>query len=320
MTDILNQDKTFCPRVSIVIPVYNGSNYMREAIDSALAQTYPNLEVIVVNDGSTDGGATREIALSYGDRIRYLEKENGGVSSALNCGIRSMTGEYLSWLSHDDLYLPEKVAASVALLSAYENRERLIAFCGSSHINEKSEVTRSEVDTFESGRLYTGLEMLEYLLCRKMLNCCCMLIPREAFEVCGYFHEDLRYNQDALMLYHIFSHGFGFVADTDSRHVCYRLHALQTSKTRRDLLLRDSYEVSKIIAPVFLEQSPDGRLLRYFAKGKAIHDCKQALEECIRVGRESGAFSGGDVLRLRMTRMYGKLRNLLKAVYRRLRF
>ena len=75
------------PKVSIVIPVYNGANYLGEAIDSALEQTYENIEIIVVNDGSTDDGATREIALSYGDRIRYFEKENGGVSSALNLGI-----------------------------------------------------------------------------------------------------------------------------------------------------------------------------------------------------------------------------------------
>ena len=71
--------KTSTPKVSIVIPVFNGSNYLREALDSALAQTYTNCEVIVVNDGSNDNGKTREIALSYGNKIRYFEKENGGV-------------------------------------------------------------------------------------------------------------------------------------------------------------------------------------------------------------------------------------------------
>ena len=68
------------PKVSIVIPVYNGADYMRYAIDSALNQTYKNIEVIVVNDGSKDDGKTKKIAKEYGDKIKYYEKENGGVS------------------------------------------------------------------------------------------------------------------------------------------------------------------------------------------------------------------------------------------------
>src|SRR5258708_19140804 len=65
-------------RVSIVIPVYNGSNFLAEAIDSALAQTYGDVEVLVINDGSRDDGETERIALSYGDRVRYIVKPNGG--------------------------------------------------------------------------------------------------------------------------------------------------------------------------------------------------------------------------------------------------
>ena len=106
------------PRVSIVIPVYNGANYLAQAIDSALAQTYSNVEVVFVDDGSTDGGETERVARGYGDRIRYLRKENGGVATALNAGIEVMTGEYFSWLSHDDLYLPEKVALQVQAAAA----------------------------------------------------------------------------------------------------------------------------------------------------------------------------------------------------------
>ena len=102
------------PLVSIIIPVYNGADYVAEAIDSALNQTYKNIEIIVVNDGSNDNGKTEKIVLSYGEKIRYFSKENGGVSSALNIGIANMKGEYFSWLSHDDMYLPSKIVISAA--------------------------------------------------------------------------------------------------------------------------------------------------------------------------------------------------------------
>ena len=125
----------FQPLVSIVIPVYNGSNYMREAIDSALAQSYERVEVIVVNDGSTDD--TEQIALSYGERIRYFRKENGGVSSALNLGIKEMKGEYFSWLSHDDLYTPDKIEVQIDALRGLEEKNALV-LCKAEFINKNS--------------------------------------------------------------------------------------------------------------------------------------------------------------------------------------
>lgn len=90
-TNIECQDKNR-PLVSIVIPVYNGGDYLKEAIDSALAQTYNNIEILIINDGSDDGGITENIALSYGERVRYFCKKNGGVATALNLGIRNMRG------------------------------------------------------------------------------------------------------------------------------------------------------------------------------------------------------------------------------------
>ncbi|QQS65316.1 glycosyltransferase family 2 protein [Candidatus Saccharibacteria bacterium] len=110
--------KSNLPKVSIIIPVYNGSNFLKEAIDSALAQTYKNLEIIVVNDGSADQGKTEKIAMSYGSKIRYYKKVNGGVSTALNLGIKKMTGDYFSWLSHDDIYYPKKIENQVRFVES----------------------------------------------------------------------------------------------------------------------------------------------------------------------------------------------------------
>ncbi|MEI6690166.1 MAG: glycosyltransferase [bacterium] len=123
---IIIKSLSWNPLVSIVIPVYNGSNFLREAIDSALSQTYKNIEIIVINDGSNDDGATEKIALSYGDKIRYFSKKNGGTSTALNLGIKEMRGEYFSWLSHDDLYYPQKISRAIEELSKLKNRDTII--------------------------------------------------------------------------------------------------------------------------------------------------------------------------------------------------
>src|SRR5258705_2440500 len=104
------------PLVSVVIPTFNQAAYLREAIDSVLAQTWGNRECIVVDDGSTDG--TQGIIASYGDRIVALRQDNRGAANALNAGIRAARGELICWLSSDDAYLPTKLEVQVAALLA----------------------------------------------------------------------------------------------------------------------------------------------------------------------------------------------------------
>lgn len=100
------------PLVSIVINNYNYARYLAQAVDSALAQTYRPLEVVVVDDGSTDG--SREILARYGDRIRLIAKANGGQASAFNVGIEAARGEYIALLDSDDYLLPNAVAECVS--------------------------------------------------------------------------------------------------------------------------------------------------------------------------------------------------------------
>lgn len=196
---------SFTPKVSIVIPVYNGSDYLREAIDSALAQTYPNLEIVVVNDGSRDDGATERIALSYGDKIRYFSKENGGVASALNIAIEKMSGEYFSWLSHDDLYTPNKVEAQISALASLEGRDRVIMYSDfavfTDDPNRVRDVHLPDVSP-ESFRYFLAAD--------SVLHGCALLIPKLAFDECGTFNEKLRTTQD-YELWFRFSEKFRFV-------------------------------------------------------------------------------------------------------------
>lgn len=190
------------PKVSIVIPVYNGANYLREAIDSALAQTYENTEVIVVNDGSIDEGATDAIARSYGDKIRYFIKENGGVASALNLGIREMTGEYFSWLSHDDVYYPEKVARQVDRLDLQD--DHIILFCNCHIIDEYSQI--KGVGAIDESLIGNSI----LLVVGTYIGGCSLLIPKNAFEAAGTFNESLRNCQDNEMWLRMAMAGFRF--------------------------------------------------------------------------------------------------------------
>lgn len=208
------------PKVSIVIPVFNGEDFLREAIDSALAQTYRNIEVIVVNDGSTDGGATAAIARSYGDRIRYFEKPNGHVASALNHAIPRMAGEYFSWLSHDDLYHPDKVLAQVEALAAEGPRTVLYSYFAT--LDQDSGELVEERHAAPPGGFRRWLT--EY----KCLHGCTLLIPRTAFDECGVFDESLRTTQDYDLWFRIASR-FRF-ALVPRVLVTGRLHSRQGSR------------------------------------------------------------------------------------------
>ena len=195
------EDK-FNPLVSIVIPVYNGENYLKEAIDSALAQTYKNIEVIVVNDGSKD--KTEDVAKSYGDSIRYFSKKNGGTSTALNLGIKNMKGDYFSWLSHDDQYYPDKIKRQVEELSKLENKNTIM-MTDLDGINEKYEKIY-ETKYMNHIKEYPPREkcMLHPIIYNQTHGCT-LLIPKKCFEECGLFDETSLVAQDFEFFYRAFS-------------------------------------------------------------------------------------------------------------------
>lgn len=189
------------PKVSIIIPVYNGSNYLQEAIDSALAQTYPNCEILVINDGSCDEGKTEAMALSYGDRIRYFKKENGGVASALNMGIRQMMGEYFSWLSHDDVYYPNKVKREVQAILASGDPMKLVQCEYDFYDEDTGTYTPTDFSkTYTIGQLTNSV----FSVLQLQIHACCALIHKSHFDRVGMFDEGLRTVQDIEMWFRLF--------------------------------------------------------------------------------------------------------------------
>ena len=204
---------TYCPLVTIIIPVYNGEAFLGKAIDSALAQTYPNKEILVISDGSTDG--SDEIAKSYGDRIRFLRKENGGVSTVLNRAIAEMKGEWLSWLSHDDTYAPEKLSAQVGVLGEIVNKngtdgiDRIVVCCANDRIDANDRPVKRKVKygtNFDSPKQTLISQIGNYTI-----GGCCVLASKAAYLAEGGFNENNRTCSDAEMWYRLMLDGYKFV-------------------------------------------------------------------------------------------------------------
>lgn len=221
------------PLVSIIIPVYNGANYLGEAIDSALAQTYKNIEVLVVNDGSADDGATEEIAQFYGTRIRYFGKKNGGVASALNVGIREMKGEYFAWLSHDDVYLPVKIERQVQQLQQF-GRD-VILYGDYNFIDEASKhlsikrISAPHPSEFHLSLLYSH-----------PVHGCTLLIPRQFLLESGMFDETLRTIQDYDLWFRM-AYKYEFIHIPEIL-INSRVHSEQGIRASRPLCLKECGE------------------------------------------------------------------------------
>jgi glycosyltransferase involved in cell wall biosynthesis len=111
--------------VSVVIPLFNGERYIHETIESVLAQTFQDFEIVVVDDGSTDRG--KNIVLSIKGPIKYLYQQNGGVCAARNQGVIHSQGRYLAFLDQDDLWYPQYLEIQVKLLEGNSNRGMVYA-------------------------------------------------------------------------------------------------------------------------------------------------------------------------------------------------
>ena len=261
------------PLVSIIIPVYNGANYLSKAIDSALQQTYTHCEIIVVNDGSKDEGQTEKIALAYGDRIKYYFKENGGISSALNYGIEHMNGDYFSWLSHDDVYNKEKISKQIDQAKLLGLPPDTIFMCGSGLIDANGD-TIFHPEKKISG-LITGRQMFNIVCNGFPINGLTLLIPKIVIDKYGGF-ENYRYCQDAECWFRYMLNGVSFYCDTSDKLVYYRIHSEQTTNKIPEQYFVDRADIDRILYKM-INGSGDIELLKMLYKRGVLKDDKDLL-------------------------------------------
>lgn len=260
------------PLISVVIPVYNGSNYMVDAIDSALSQTYRNIEIIVVNDGSCDDGKTEAIALSYGDKIRYIAKENGGVSSALNTAIANMKGKWLSWLSHDDIYKPNKLERQVCFLNelmekkAVRNIEDICVYAALERVNSEGKfISRKQYRVPDN---LSPIDCLIFNICSYSIGGCTVLMSKKILNEVGGFDESIRTVSDADLWFRMMMSGHSFFYK-DEVIVMSRQHKQQVGNTSMALFEKEHAALMKTVTCQLLNAGLSQKQKYTLAKGLA---------------------------------------------------
>lgn len=170
------------PKVSIILPTYNGAKYIKASIDSCLNQTYKNIELIIVDDGSID--KTKDIIEAYNDeRIKYIKhNKNLGLAEALNTGFANSTGEYLTWTSDDNIYAPNSIETMVNFLNTHS--EIAFVYANFYFIDENGEVLQPQ-----------KVESPEKL---KDRNCIgpCFLYRKEVHETIGDYNSKIKLAED----------------------------------------------------------------------------------------------------------------------------
>ncbi len=204
------------PWVSVIIPNYNYSQYLREAIDGVLAQTYPEIEIIVVDDGSTDG--SREVLDSYGDRIVAIYQKNGGVSAARNNGVSQSRGEFVAFLDADDVWLPAKIERQMAVFT--DDSEIGLVHVGVVEIDGAGNSLFERTDGM-AGRVSEALLRFEGPVI--LGGGSGLMLPRRVFDAAGGFDTRLSTSADWDMFYRIsIRYSIGFVPEILLK---YRVHS-----------------------------------------------------------------------------------------------
>jgi len=211
------------PKVSVIIPVYNYQQYINECVDSCLAQTYQNIEVIVVDDGSTDN--TPQILEAYGNKIIHMKQQNLGAAVALNNGIRASTGELVCWLSADDAYLPEKIELQVKqfmLLPEFD-----LVYTDFYVIDSKGDLIREvECEWNPPSRA------LSQVLHENFMNGSTVMMRKKIWEAAGGFYERIPANVDTHMWIKLILNDAKFLL-LPKKLVKYRTHPANQSNNQK---------------------------------------------------------------------------------------
>jgi glycosyltransferase involved in cell wall biosynthesis len=244
------------PLVSVIVPAYNASAYIEEALGSVLAQDYPSLEVIVVDDGSQDG--TPGLARRFGERVRVVEQNNAGPAAARNCAVKLARGDLLAFIDADDVWLPGKLKAQVDYLRAHPETGlvygRYLRWTANPDGTFGAPPTLPEASTCNIALRPSGWVYPELLL-GSLVWIVSVLMPKSLWESLGGMDESLRCGED----YDFFLRASRVCrfSELDRVVAYYRIHPESTTHVVRD----EDYEyvVMQRALDAWGDTGPDGR-------------------------------------------------------------
>ncbi|MDJ0795631.1 MAG: glycosyltransferase [Calothrix sp. MO_167.B12] len=201
------------PEISVIIPVYNGEKTIKETIESVLKQSFSNIEVIIINDGSTD--STLKIINSIDDiRLQVFSYPNAGSGASRNRGIEKANGNYISFIDADDLWVPDKLEAQYQALQ--NNPQATIAYSWTDYIDELGNIIKSGGRKKCHGYVYQDMLVSNFLE-----NGSNFLTHSKVFQDVGHFDESLSASEDWDMLLRL-SQRYQFVC-VDKPQILYRI-------------------------------------------------------------------------------------------------
>lgn len=222
------------PNVSVNIPCFNSGRFIEETLKSVLSQTYTDFEIIVMDDGSTDD--TGRIINSFGDsRIKYFYKNNEGLSETRNKGIVASAGEYIAFLDHDDLWLPQKLEKQIA---KFEGKGLGLVFSDSYILLDG---IREKMTYFDRCNPKRGFVFEDLLLENSnFIPLSTVVIRRDAFKEVGYFKKEFKIGEEyELFLRAADKYMFDYV---DEPLAIYRIHENNFS-VRKELFVKEALDI-----------------------------------------------------------------------------
>ena len=229
--------------VSIIIPVYNTEKYLEECVNSILNQTYQDIEIIAVDDGSTDNSP--KILKKYSDKIKIITKTNGGTASALNAGINKATGDWIKWLSADDVLYPNAVEELILEAEKLQNKKNTILYSNHDRINSSGKVIKQFIEQNCNGMNPFDVNVI--LLDHFIGNATTTIIHKSLFDKYGYFDEKIGYHED-YELWLRFCLQFNCRLHLVPKILAkYRIHERQLTQTRSDKNLETTEKIKQLV-------------------------------------------------------------------------